>query len=151
MSLTTDPNDPKLGRGIDNNATPQHNVYLVLSEEEIAKGFVRPVRTSYVHTGIQPDLTGMIDLTEEEKIRYADEDYIGFIPSGNKDSSILGRFITKSNIRKGCGTLTTMNQTIAETYARDPKFYSSTYCCGCQKHLPVKEFTWDGTNEKVGS
>jgi hypothetical protein len=49
MSLTTDPNDPRLGHGIDAEPIPQHEVYLVLSDEERAKGFVRPVRTAYIH------------------------------------------------------------------------------------------------------
>lgn len=50
MSLTTDPNDPRLGRGVDEEPLPgQHDVYLVLSEEERAKGFVRPVIMQYVH------------------------------------------------------------------------------------------------------
>lgn len=51
MSLTTDPRDPRLGHGVDDPATPvaQHAAYLVLSEEERAKGFVRPVRTTYTH------------------------------------------------------------------------------------------------------
>lgn len=44
MSLTTDPTDPRLNKG-----EGQHEVYLVLSEEERAKGFVRPLRRSYVH------------------------------------------------------------------------------------------------------
>lgn len=46
MGLTTDPNDPGL-RKIE--ASGQQATYLVLSEEERAKGFVRPVRTKYVH------------------------------------------------------------------------------------------------------
>lgn len=46
MSLTTDPNDPNLHKvGPDG----QNETYLVLSEEERAKGFVRPVRQSYRH------------------------------------------------------------------------------------------------------
>ena len=49
MGVTTDPNDPRLGRGIDQEKIPQHEVYLVLSEEERAKRFVRPVRHVYVH------------------------------------------------------------------------------------------------------
>jgi hypothetical protein len=44
-----------------------------------------------------------------------------------------------------------MGLALSETYARDPKFYGSTYCCNCQKHLPVYEFVWEGTDEKVGS
>lgn len=80
------------------------NDYVVLAEEERAKGFVRPVRRSYKHLK--------------------------------------------------CGVVTTMPATIAETYARNPYFYSGTYCCGCHTHLPVGEngdFVWDGTTEKVGT
>jgi hypothetical protein len=46
MGLTTDPNDPGL-RNIQPSG--QQEVYLVLSEEERAKGFVRPVRNQYKH------------------------------------------------------------------------------------------------------
>lgn len=49
MSLTTDPTDPRLGYGSDNEPVPQNEKYLVLSEEDRAKGFVRPVRLSYIH------------------------------------------------------------------------------------------------------
>ena len=82
----------------------QQQGYVVLAEEERAKGFVRPVRRSYRHLK--------------------------------------------------CGTVTTMGQTIAETYARDPFFYSGTFCCGCRNHFPVGpkgEFVWDGSDEKVGT
>lgn len=101
MSEVTDRNDPRLGHGVDTEPIEQHLAYLVLSEEERAKGFVRPVRRSYIHTA--------------------------------------------------CGALTRMSQGIAETYARDPKFYGSTYCTHCSMHLPVADFLWDGTDEKVGS
>ncbi len=100
MSLTTDPNDPKLREG-QQNKFGQHEIYLVLSEEERAKGFVRPYRDKYIH--------------------------------------------------KVCGIVTKMGQALSETYARNPKFYSRTFCVGCNKHLPVSEFLWDGTNETVGS
>lgn len=49
MGLTDDPNDPRLTHGADETPTKMADVYLVLSDEEIAKGFVRPVRTSYIH------------------------------------------------------------------------------------------------------
>jgi hypothetical protein len=78
--------------------------YVVLAEEERAKGFVRPLRRTYTH--------------------------------------------------QKCGSDTTMGQTLAETYARDPYFYSGTFCCACRDHFPVGEdgeFVWKGTNEKVGS
>jgi hypothetical protein len=50
MGITDDPNDPRLTHGADDAPTEQAEVYLVLSEEERAKGYVRPVRRSYTHT-----------------------------------------------------------------------------------------------------
>lgn len=49
MSYTTDPNDPRLKHGPDAGPGPQNEVYLVLSEEDRAKGFVRPYREAYIH------------------------------------------------------------------------------------------------------
>jgi hypothetical protein len=50
LSLTDDRNDPRLTHGIDETPRPQAEVYLVLSEEERAKGFVRPLRRAYIHS-----------------------------------------------------------------------------------------------------
>lgn len=99
MGTTTDPKDPRLTRGADpadGGPVPQSEAYLVLSPEELAKGFVRPVRRSYWH--------------------------------------------------ETCGAVTTMAQAIAETYARQPGYYGSTYCTTCRQHRPVGEhgeFYWD--------
>lgn len=44
-----------------------------------------------------------------------------------------------------CGTVTTMTQSIAETYARSPGFYGATLCVTCGRHRPVGadgEFHW---------
>lgn len=49
MGLTSDRNDPRLGHGSDTEPTGQNEVYLVLSDDELAKGFVRPVRNAYRH------------------------------------------------------------------------------------------------------
>lgn len=78
--------------------------YVVLSAEERAKGFVEPVRDSYVHSR--------------------------------------------------CGGVTTMGQALAETYAREPEFYTGTFCAVCRAHYPVGEngeFVWQGTDQKVGT
>lgn len=49
-----------------------------------------------------------------------------------------------------CGAVTTMGRSLAETYARDPTFYSGTFCTTCRTHRPLIEFVWmDGT--QVGS
>jgi hypothetical protein len=57
-----------------------------------------------------------------------------------------------------CGKITTMSRSIAETYARDPFFYSGTFCTTCGSHFPIGEdgeFVWyemDGiTGPKVGT
>ncbi len=77
-----------------------------------------------------------------------------FQPYPESELPLTGRFWTQAeldSIGAGCGVKTTMALDIAETYARDNTFYSGTFCCGCGKHLPVDEFVWDGTNERVGS
>lgn len=85
-------------------ATGMQKDYVVLTAEERAKGFVRPVRRSYKHDK--------------------------------------------------CGGVTTMGVALAETYARDPGFYSGTFCSTCRAHFPVGadgQFTWSGTDERVGT
>jgi hypothetical protein len=49
--LTTDRDDPALGRNRSDGKVPSgmQEKYLVLSEEERAKGFVEPVRRTYIH------------------------------------------------------------------------------------------------------
>jgi hypothetical protein len=79
----------------------QQKDYVVLCPTERAKGFVRPVRRSYIH--------------------------------------------------KTCHSLTTMGTALAETYARDPQFYSGTFCCNCAAHFPLDQFVWEGTDEILGS
>jgi hypothetical protein len=49
VSTTTDPGDPRLTHGADEAPVAQADAYLVLSEEERARGFVRPVRLQYLH------------------------------------------------------------------------------------------------------
>ena len=49
MGITDDPSDPRLTRGADTEPVEQAEAYLVLSPAERARGFVRPLRTSYVH------------------------------------------------------------------------------------------------------
>ncbi len=149
MSLTTDPNDPRLGHGTDDEPGPQNEAYLVLSEAERAKGFTRPLRLSYRHVGAPGPQNPLRDLTERERERYADTGYVKYeeYPPAN-GSGAIGRFWTQADldaVGKGCGTVTTMGRAIAETYSRTPGFYGATYCCGCRRHLPVGphgEFTW---------
>lgn len=84
--------------------TGMQKAYVVLSANERAKGFVRPVRRSYVHDK--------------------------------------------------CGGVTRMGLALAETYARQPSFYTGTYCAGCQSHFPVGqngEFKWMDDGERVGT
>lgn len=165
MSLTTDPNDPKLKEG-QKNETGQHEIYLVLSEEERAKGFVRPVRNSYVHVGAYRNYAGIDEiLTEEEQKEMMreyphPEPYVAILGINGSDGKHLGgAYVTQKEFDAwktgkrvgGCGAHTSMGQALSETYARNPKFYGATFCTGCNKHLPVDEFVWVGTDENVGS
>lgn len=134
----------------------QQVAYVVLTQEERAKGFVRPIRRSYRHVGIRGPRYPLRDLTPEQQDRYSDLGYVKFepYPEGGATTS---RFWTQGaldSVSKGCGVVTTMSRSIAETYARDPFFYGSTFCCGCGQHLPVGElgeFVWEGTDDRVGT
>ena len=157
MSFTTDPKDPDLGHGADDKRVPMNKKYLVLSDEERAKGFVRPLRYSYKHVGIAGPAHPTRDLTDRERELYGEHGFIKFEPYPHSSSSAMGRFWTKDQldqVGKGCGSITTMGRPLAETYARQPGFYGATYCCACEKHRPVGadgEFVWDGTDERVGT
>lgn len=148
MSLTTDPGHPDLGRSADTGPGPQDKAYLVLSDEERAKGFTRPLRRSYRHVGTAGPRFPLADLTEHQREVYGAEKYAKYEEYPPAEHPSLGRFWTQADldhVGQGCGTVTTMAQAIAETYARSPAFYGATYCCGCRMHLPVGtrgEFTW---------
>src|SRR6266851_5064143 len=134
VSFTTDPEDPRLGHGVDTDPILQHETYLVLSEEERGKGFKRSVLRSYKHVGISGPRWPLRDLTDKERERYADIGYVKFEEYPVDDRPVLDRFWTQTELDRvgnGCGTVTTMGQALAETYARDPSFYGATYCCGC--------------------
>lgn len=156
MSLTTDPSHPDLQRGQTDGPVPQNKVYLVLSDEERAKGFVRPVRKSYLHVGRKYD--GPLEMIDPRVIN--DKTYVAIAPVYSNGKRIGGAYLMEHEVQQfmatggyvgGCHTITTMATPIAETYARNPSFYGATYCCHCMRHVSVGECHWEGTNEKVGS
>jgi len=128
----------------------QQRAYMVLTEEERAKGFVRPLRMSYVHAGARPRYP-LRDLTEEEHVRLRDFNYVAFEEYPESEFPKTGRFWTEDELQSGCGHTTTISQAIAETYARDPKFYGGTFCVHCGAHFPVQQFTWAEDGLIVGS
>lgn len=125
--------------------------YLVLPDEERAKGFVRPVREKYVHVGIAGPKNAMVDI-QPGMVGHGDFAKLELGDDGQPDRYWTADELAK--VDKGCGAVTRMNRAIAETYARNPSYYGATYCVGCGTHLPVGakgEFVWDGTNERVGT
>lgn len=138
-------------------ATGMQKGYVVLSAEERAKGFVRPVRTSYVHVGAAGPRFPLQDLTDVQKERSSGLGYVKFEPYPEGERPALGRYWTQAQldkVGKGCGSVTTMGRALAETYARDPGFYGGTFCATCRTHFPVGaagEFVWEGTSERVGT
>ena len=128
--------------------------YLVLCPEERAKGFVRPYRDEYIHVGMKPKFP-LRDLTAEQLERLGDQGddpYVKFepYPAGYRGSA-TGKYWTQKALDFKCGVVTKMGQSLSETYARDPKFYGRTFCCGCGGHLPVDEFVWTADGTVVGS
>jgi hypothetical protein len=156
MGTTIDPDDPRLGRAGEG----MNEVYLVLSEQERAKGFVRPLRRGYVHVGRAVCGTPIYDPEDRELPEGKTAWICSGLPGheGECDSWLpvsaeeLARFTDRGYLG-GCDQTTYMGQEIAETYARNPAFYGATYCGGCKTHLPVGaygEFVWaDGAGEVI--
>jgi hypothetical protein len=135
----------------------QQKGYVVLSEEERRKGFIRPVRRSYRHMGPSGPKNPLRDLRPDE-VHHREYGYVKFEEYPKSVSGATGRLWTQEQldkIDKGCGTVTSMGQALAETYARDPGFYSGTFCAGCGTHFPVGqdgEFVWlDDPSQRVGT
>lgn len=156
MGVTDDRNDPRLTRGVDDAPVPMADAYLVLSDEERAKGFVRPVRLSYIHVGPPGPRFPLRELTDEEAD--GDNAYVRYEEYPESERPKLRRGWTQAQIDaigKGCGAVTTMGLAIAETYAREPHFYGATFCVACSMHRPVGkdgEFIWDdGSGQRVGT
>lgn len=157
MTLVTDPS--KVDTTLRSDG--QQVSYLVLSDEERRKGFVRPVRLRYKHVGIAGPQHPLRDLTPSERELFADEGYVKAEEwqTGNPDDcgGTRCRFWTQEQldkVGKGCGTVTTMGVAIAETYAREPRFYGGTFCVSCGVHLPVGadgEFVWEPDGSRVGT
>jgi hypothetical protein len=138
-------------------ATGMQKGYVVLSAEERAKGFVRPVRLTYRHVGA-PAPSNLRDLTDSEHKRYAGRGYVKFERYGADHAPLAGKYWTQAELSRvntpGCGILTKMAQSIAETFARNPTFYSDTHCARCRRRFPVGEygeFVWEGTDDRVGT
>lgn len=77
------------------------------------------------------------------------ETYLVMADGDRKD---FVRPVRKSYKHLTCGAVTTMGTALAETYARNPSFYSGTYCATCRNHFPVGmtgEFVWDDDGTKV--
>jgi hypothetical protein len=127
--------------------------------EIIKAGFKRPVRHKYQHVGPPGPRYELRDLTEKQQAMFGGNGYVKYepYPQDGSHGSALGRYWTQAQldaIGKGCGVVTSMPTPIAETYAANPGYYGSTFCCGCGTYLPVGakgEFVWDGTGDRVGT
>jgi hypothetical protein len=113
-----------------NPVSGQQQAYVVLTPAERAKGFVRPVRRSYVHVGRPTPVNPLRDLTPAEEMRFGGHGYVKYeaYPPG---SHSLGRFWTQKmldSVNKGCGAETRMSQDIAETYVRNLRFLVRRLC-----------------------
>lgn len=89
------------------------------------------------------------------------DDHRELLPSGQQKGYVVlspeerskgfVRPVRRSYRHKTCDRVTTMGIALAETYARDPGFYSGTFCCYCAMHFPLDQFTWEGTDEILGT
>lgn len=72
------------------------------------------------------------------------------LPESERKKGFI-RPLRRSYKHEKCGGVTTMGLALCETYARDPKYYGSTFCATCSSHFPVGEFKWKEDGQVVGS
>lgn len=89
------------------------------------------------------------------------DDHREILPSGQQKGYVVlnaeerrkgfVRPVRRTYKHRSCNSTTSMGIALAETYARDPTFYSGTFCCQCANHFPLDQFVWDGTEEQLGT
>jgi len=149
-----------LARDAENNITARH---AELSELR-RLAFMRWDRAKLAHsaaTAPPVDRTA-VQLTDGSPVP-ADRSHTELTASGQQKAYIV---LTEAERAKGfkrpvrqsykhltCGRVTSMSRALCETYARDPFFYSGTFCTPCGKHFPTGEdgeFVWIEDNGKDG-
>jgi hypothetical protein len=71
------------------------------------------------------------------------------LPEAERSQSKFQRPYREAYWHSICEQTTTISQPIAQSYARNPKFYQSTYCVHCMMHRPVNEFLWVEGNGEI--
>lgn len=52
-------------------------------------------------------------------------------------------------IHETCNGATNMSRKIAESIARDPEYYTKTFCYQCGDYYPVEQFRWESGEDWV--
>lgn len=139
--------------------------HFVLCPEDLAKGYVEPYRDSYIHVGPPGPKYPLRDPTPEEEARWNDagtspaDRIVKYEEYPESERPALGKIWSQADLDKvakgGCGQLTRMPGSCAATYAAQPGYYGSTFCCGCGAYFPVGrdgEFVWDKASmQRVGT
>jgi len=101
-------------------------------------------------SGRDPQLDTSCSAPTDEKLPDGQKKDHWTLPEEDRKNGHV-RPLRKNYVHKKCNTNTRMPMACAETYAKNPKYYGSTFCCGCGDYFPVSQFLWEGTNEEVGS
>jgi len=106
-----------------------------------------------MRTTIDPDDPDDPQLTHDPDTELWGQTEVYPILSDAERAKDFVRPLRESYRHISCLLVTNIDDAIAATFARDPAFYSSTYCAWCNLHSPVGEhgeFEWlDGS--KVGT
>lgn len=102
-----------------------------MSDRQLTDGSPVPEDGSHKELRADGQQKGYIVLTPEERAK-------GFVQA-----------VRHQYVHSKCGATTWMGNSLAETYARNPWFYSGTFCSTCGSHFDLSEFQWAGTSESL--
>lgn len=129
---------------LDNAASAEREIYR--KKEQLRIKSLPPVdRTARV-------LTDGSAVTDDHRELLPSGQQKGYVVlSAEERSKGFVRPVRRTYRHKTCNTTTSMGLALAETYARDPQFYSGTFCVYCGEHFPLDQFVWEDTSEVLGT
>ena len=76
-------------------------------------------------------------------------EYVTLPPEERIEGSLEG--VPQVYRHNQCGSLTVMPEEIVRSYLKNPYLYLAdrTFCCGCGKHVPLRECVWVETGEDL--
>jgi hypothetical protein len=111
---------------------------------------MRQIRCPYCHAYIDERSYAAHEAKHRKTRRDGQQtDYVT-LPEDEREQGDLDG-VPQIYVHRRCGVETGMPEDIIRSYLKDPYLYSAdqTFCCGCGKHVPIRQCSWVETDENL--